>query len=73
MSLISEAMGYRELSNTIQRMVDLRTLRFPRSAAKHMDFDTKSHMRWPPRLNDVTLSGDLSEFVDNDVCSDGLL
>lgn len=67
LSLISEAMGYRELSNTICRMGELKKLRFPRSAAKHMDFDSRVRMKWPPSLEDLTLSGDLSEFVDNDV------
>lgn len=69
LSLISEAMGYRELSKTIQGMTDLRVLKFPRSAAKRdKDVYKRSRIRWPPKLDDLTLSGDLGDFVKNDVC-----
>jgi hypothetical protein len=68
LSIISEAMGYRQLSNTIHKMTELRVLKFPRSAAKHdANVYTRSRMHWPPRLDDLTLSGDLHDFVKNDV------
>ena len=70
LSLISEALGYQELSNAIQRMSDLRTLRFPRSAAKDdmkLAIFPRVKMHWPAKLEDLTLSGDLRQFVMWDV------
>ncbi|KIW07980.1 uncharacterized protein PV09_01879 [Verruconis gallopava] len=68
LSLVSEALSYRELSNTIQKMKDLRILKFPRSAAKRdADVYTRSHMHWPPNLEELTLSGDLFDFFHSDV------
>jgi hypothetical protein len=68
LGLISEAMGYRELSNTIQKMTELRVLKFPRSRAKRdIGVYTRSRMHWPPKLEALTLSSDLDDFVRNDV------
>jgi hypothetical protein len=61
-------MGYRDLANTLLKMIDLRVLTFPRSAARHKDNEQlRVRMTWPPKLEELTLSGNLSEFVDNDV------
>lgn len=68
LSLISEAMGYRDLANTVLKMTDLRVLTFPRSAARHKDDErVRVRMTWPQKLEELTLSGNLSELVDNDV------
>jgi hypothetical protein len=67
LSLISEAMGYHELARTISPMKDLRALKFPRSATKHGAATAHYMAAWSPRLYDLTLSGDLSDFIDMEV------
>ena len=47
--------------------MDLRVLRFPRSASKDEEVYTPSHMQWPPNLDALTLSGELTPFLNNDV------
>lgn len=67
LSLVSEAMTYKELSNTLRNLKDLHTLAWPRSAGKFSTPDTPVRMEWPPRLANLRLSGDLYALMWNDV------
>lgn len=67
LSLVSEAMTYKELSNTLRNLKDLHTLAWPRSAGKHSSPNTPVRMEWPPKLANLRLSGDLYALMWNDV------
>jgi hypothetical protein len=67
LSLVSEAMTYKELSNTLKNLKELHTLAWPRSAGKHTNPNSPVRMEWPPKLENLRLSGDLYALMWNDV------
>ncbi|TLD25747.1 putative f-box domain protein [Venturia nashicola] len=67
LSLVSEAMTYKELSNTLRNLKHLHTLAWPRSAGKFSTPETLVRMEWPPKLANLRLSGDLYALMWNDV------
>jgi hypothetical protein len=68
LSLVSEAMTYRELSAALRNLKELRTLAWPRCASKqNIVPGHPTRMEWPPKLEDLRLSGDLYALMLNDV------
>ncbi|KAF2820015.1 hypothetical protein CC86DRAFT_471667 [Ophiobolus disseminans] len=61
LSLVSECISFQSLNQTLRQLVFLRELYLPRCSASHDEKALSTHLRWPPLLEHVSLSGSISE------------
>jgi hypothetical protein len=60
LSLVSEAISFQSLNQTIRQLPDLRELYLPRCNSSYVAKDTSMNVRWPPILEHLSLSGSVS-------------
>ncbi|RMZ72915.1 f-box domain [Pyrenophora seminiperda CCB06] len=59
-SRVSECINHQSLNQTIRQLVDLRELCLPRCSSRYEQSGLSTNVRWPPRLQHLSLSGSVS-------------
>ncbi|KAH7381661.1 hypothetical protein BKA66DRAFT_418983 [Pyrenochaeta sp. MPI-SDFR-AT-0127] len=60
LSLVSECISFQSLNQTIRQLGDLRELYLPRCSSSYEGMALSMNVRWPPKLQHLSLSGSVS-------------
>ncbi|CAO2657678.1 Nn.00g038040.m01.CDS01 [Neocucurbitaria sp. VM-36] len=60
LSLVSECISFQSLNQTVRQLGDLRELYLPRCSSNYEGLTLSMNIRWPPKLQHLSLSGSVS-------------